>query len=250
MAWYNAWFFNLLSKQAVEPIKPKSMPVAKPKVVSIPLKLDQYYQGVHTKKYIVCHHTAGGSAASSIGSWAANPARIATPYVIDRDGTIYEAYDPKFWCYHLGAGIKSLEQQSIGIEICSYGSLGLAKVDKPGKYKKGDFVTYTDRVIAPEKTVRIPAFRPTVNPFATKPGLEYKGELFEAYTPEQIASLKLLIPYLMDKFKIPKQPDIDKFIEYQNPAKLPPGIYSHTTVRKDKIDVFPQPSLVELIKSL
>lgn len=244
------WLGRLIGRFAVENIKDKPMTVQAPTVKKIPLASNQYYQGVYAKKQIILHHTAGGSAASSIAHWASNPDHIATPYVIDRDGTIYECFDPKYWAYHLGAGIKSLEQSSIGIEICSYGSLAVALKDKPGKYKKGDFLTYTGRVISADKTVKTLPFRPNVNPFIGNPDVSYTATVWEAYTPEQIAALKQLIPYLCDRFKITLQTDRKNFLEYQNPSTLPPGIWSHTTVRKDKIDVFPQPDLIQLVESL
>lgn len=233
MPWFvmPSWIGKLLSKFAVEkPISnPQSMPIAIPPVKRFPLKPEQYYQGINEKKYIVLHHTAGGSAESSINHWASNADHIATPYVIDRDGTIYEAFDPRFWAYHLGVkGNSKLERESIGIEICSYGML---------TEKNGKLITYTGKEIPPDKSVKLdPAFR--------------GGVFWEAYTKEQIAALSKLLPYLIDKFKIKLQTHRANFWEWQDPAKLPPGIYSHSTVRKDKIDIFPQKELVELVYSL
>lgn len=242
------------------------MPAPSPVIKKIPLKADQYYPGVYTKKHIILHHTAGGSAASSIAGWAANPEHIATPYVVDRNGDIFECFDPKYWAYHLGASIKSLEQSSIGIEICCYGSLAVAKKDHvplPGKlqkFKMGDLITYTGKPIEPAKTVKLLPFKPHINPFAdknnttvydaTNKGASYDATTFEAYTPEQIAALKQLLPYLIDRFKITLQANRNNFWDYQNPATLPMGIYSHTTVRKDKIDIFPQKEIVDLVYSL
>lgn len=230
--------------------KPKPV-VMQPDIKTIPLPLNQYYQGVYAKKHIVLHHTAGASAASSVAHWASNPDHIATPYIIDRDGTIYETFDPKYWAYHLGVkGNTAIEKSSIGIEICSYGSLAVAIKDKPGKYKKGDFLTYTGRLIAPGKIVKTHPFRPNVNPFAGTPDVSYTGTVWEKYADEQIAALKLLLPYLIDRFKIPIQANREKFYEYQDPNKLPPGIWSHSTVRKDKIDIAPQPAIVEMVYGL
>lgn len=220
------WLGNIAAKVFGKVVENKSA-VKPPAIVSLPLKTDQYFQTAHSKKYIFLHHTAGGSAASSVSHWASNKDRIATPYLIDRDGTIYECYDPKYWAYHLGAGIKSLEQESIGIEICSYGQL------VPNM--AGDLLTYTKRVIPKEKSAKM-TFR----------GFDY----WEAYTPEQISALGLLLPYLVDRFKITLQPDRKNFWEYQKPATLPPGIWSHTTVRKDKLDIFPQKELVDLVYKL
>lgn len=225
------WLWNIISRKAVEPItnKPPVMPVTEPTIVKKHLADAQYYQTVHIKKYIFTHHTAGGSAESSMAHWASNSDHIATAYVIDRDGTIFEAFDPKHWAYHLGVkGNSALEKASIGIEICSYGAL----TEKDGKW-----LTYTGKAILPENTVQL-----------EKP---FRGfQIWEAYTEAQIESLKQLLPYLIDRFNIPLQEDRNNFWEYQDPNKLPPGIWSHSTVRKDKIDIFPQPSLIEVVNSL
>ncbi len=203
--------------------------VPKPlEVKQIPLKADQYYPSKQAKKYIILHHTAGGSAASSMAYWASNPEHIATPYIIDRDGTIYETYNPQFWAYHLGVkGNSKIEKESIGIEICSYGQL------QPNS--AGELLTYTKRVIPKDKAVK----------------LTFRGfDWWEAYSPEQITSLKALIPYLTKRFNIQLQSARQNFWEYKDPSTLPPGIYSHTTVRKDKVDIFPQKELVDLVYSL
>lgn len=224
-----AFWYKLISRFAVEPIKEKPMPATKPPVKNIPLASNQYYQGVYPKKYIILHHTAGGSAASSIAYWASTPDHIATPYVIDRDGTIYECFDAKYWGYHLGVkGNSAIEKASIGIEICSYGAL---------TQKGGKWVTYTGKEIPASQSVRLDA--------------PFRGyQVWEAYTPAQIASLKLLLPYLISRFGIQLQADRKNFWEYKNPATLPSGVHSHSTVRKDKIDIFPQKELVELVYSL
>jgi len=216
-------FWNFIAKFAAE--KPVPLP---PQIKKLPLKSDQYYPTAQKKTHIILHHTAGGSAASSVAGWAATPEHIATPYIIDRDGTIYETYSPEFWAYHLGVkGATWLEKASIGIEICSYGQL------TPNV--AGELLTYTKKVIPKEKAAKV-SFR----------GFEY----YEAYTPEQITALKQLLPYLMDRFGIKPQADRKNFWEYRDAKTLPPGIWSHTTVRKDKVDIFPQKEIVELVNSL
>lgn len=218
---FNIW--NFIAKYAEE--KPVEVPI---EIKKLPLKSDQYYPSKQKKTHIILHHTAGGSAASSVASWAASREHVATAYLIDRDGTIYETYSPEFWAYHLGKGVPtSLEKASIGIEMSNYGQL------TPNT--AGELLTYTKKVIPKEKAAKV-TFR----------GFNY----YEAYTPEQIAALKVLLPYLIRRFSIPIQPDRKNFYEYQDPTKLPPGIYSHTTVRKDKVDIFPQKELVDLILSL
>lgn len=223
------WIGGIVGKigaEVINNIKPKNM---EPIIKKIPLKEDQYLHDVFTKKHIILHHTAGGSAASSIAHWASNSERIATPYVIDRNGDIFECYDPKYWAYHLGVkGNSSIEKSSIGIEICSYGAL---------TEKNGKLLTYTGKEIPKEKS--------------TKLDKAFRGfQIWESYTPQQIASLKVLLPYLVDKFKIKLQIDRKDFWEYKDPSILPSGIYSHTTVRKDKIDIFPQKELVDLVYNI
>lgn len=233
------WFWKIISaKFANEKITPpiKSKAVEAPIIKKIPLATNQYYQSAQTKKYIILHHTAGGSAAGAMAGWAADPQHIATPYVIERSGDIYECFPPEYWAYHLGVkGNTALEKQSIGIEIVAYGQLTKATEDKPGKYRKGDLLTYTNRPLPPSE-VEVCTFR--------------NFSYFQKYTDSQIEALAKLLPYLIDKFKIPIQPDRKNFWEFRDPKTLPPGIWSHTTVRKDKVDVFPQQNLVDLVMSL
>lgn len=81
-----------------------------------------------TRKYqrVILHNTAGYSATSAIDWWKQTPERVATPYVIDRDGTVYQCYNPADgWAYHLGVGQKRLwwEKTSLGIELVNIGPL-------------------------------------------------------------------------------------------------------------------------------
>lgn len=221
------WWYNLLSKFAVEPIKPKAMPIPKPEIRSIPLDKGQYRTDKTKKTHIFLHHTAGGSVAGAIAGWNATPERVATPYLIERTGDIYEVYSPDLWANHLGGKVPlALEKASIGIEIVDYGPL-TQKVN-------GDLVTYTGRKIPPEKAVKCD-FR----------GFQY----YEQYTPEQIEALRKLLPWLVGRFGIVLQEDRKNFWEYQGPNPGP-GIWSHTSVRKDKFDIFPQKELVDLVYGL
>lgn len=213
-----------LGTETGKAIKPKP-----PTIRSIPLKEDQYYQGVYKKDKIILHHTAGGSVAGAVSSWAADARRVATPYIIERSGDIYECFPPQMWAYHLGVKIpktKELEQSSIGIEIVAYGQL----TKKDGKY-----YTYTNRELPLSEVAEV-SFR--------------EFAYYQKYTDAQIKALSELLPYLVDRFKIPLQTDRAKFWEYRDPTKLPSGIWSHTTVRKDKVDIFPQKELVDLVYSL
>ena len=72
------------------------------------------------------HYTAGGSARSTFTWWqTGQPQRVATAYLVERDGTVFEVFDPRFWAFHLalaGTGGR-VERHSIGIELASAGWL-------------------------------------------------------------------------------------------------------------------------------
>ncbi len=117
---------------AIEPIiaPPPSAPVdldtpaINRKRFVLPAK--EYFPEVIPKDLIVLHYTAGRSAKSAYDTWVKNPVQVATAYVIDPDGTIYELFDPAHWAWHLGAGGRKQNSRSIAIELANVGPL---KVD-------------------------------------------------------------------------------------------------------------------------
>lgn len=216
--------------------KHKAM-IPPPDIQKVPLATNQYVVQAQKKTSIFLHHTAGGNAAGTINWWAQDPKKIATAYVIDRDGTIIECFDPKYWASHLGAkGYPGLEKSSIGIELAAWGGVTVAAADDPkGKYKKGDFIHYLKRKV-PAGEVSQVNWR--------------QQKFYHKYTDAQIKALKSLLVYLMEKFGISFQADRKEFWQYRGPKDLPPGVWSHTTVRTDKEDIFPQKELVDMIYSL
>lgn len=209
------------------------------------LKNVQFYAGEFKKKHIFWHHTAGTTADGAITWWNQTPDRVGTAYVIDRDGTIYEVFDPKWWGFHLGVKTSEGgdpnemdEKQSIGIELVSAGHLypdGL-----------GNMVQYP---LYPNKSAKNIIKADDVWDMGDTKwhGFQY----FQKYTDKQIESLIWLTKKLSTDFKIPIQDDLMGIFEY-NPKfekELPAGVFSHSTVRKDKEDVIPHPSFLEKIKA-
>src|SRR3972149_4662478 len=92
----------------------------------------QYYPKANQKTMIFWHHTAGTTAQGAIDWWNQTPVAVGTAYLIDRDGTIFEVFDPKLWAYHLGVKNDDdyIEKNSIGIEIVAAGQLYLEKDGK------------------------------------------------------------------------------------------------------------------------
>ena len=114
---------------AIEPIivPPPSAPVdldapaINRKRFVLPAK--EYFPEVIPRDLIVLHYTAGRSAKSAYDTWVKNPVQVATAYVIDPDGTIYELFDPAHWAWHLGAGGRKQNSRSIAIELANVGPL-------------------------------------------------------------------------------------------------------------------------------
>lgn len=183
---------------------------------------NQYYHEVTKKEQVCWHHSAGGSAKSSVDWWNVNPDRIATPYFIDRNGDIIEVFDDKYWAYALGIkGGTAIEKKTIQIEMASFGWL----TEKNGKY-----FGMGNKEIAKENVQLYPK--------------GWRGAKdYEKYTPQQIDSLIYLTKHLVKKHKLKIKAEKDFWLFGAKAT----GLYSHTTFRKDKSDFHPQPELVEAV---
>lgn len=189
------------------------------------------YIGNKTKKTGICiHHTVGGSAESTFNYWASDKSRIGTAFIIERDGRIFEVFDPECWAFQFGlqssAGWNnderySFEARFIGIEIASEGAL----IESGGNlYCFGKVSTRTIKK-------RNEAF---------DYGSNFRGyRYFDKYEPAQIDSLIGLVKELCDKYKIEKNVPQDKLAYYGKKLKGFNGIIGHTMVRMDKSDPAP-----------
>lgn len=190
---------------------------------------DNYFPVESEKSGICIHHTVGASAASSITYWAGKQVKMGTAYVIDRDGTVYEVFDPKFWAWQFGlksAGWSyedrvNFEKRFVGIEIASEGAL-----------KESGGKLYCFDTVSPR----------TEKPFseAFDYGSDYRGyRYFDKYEPAQVDSLIELMNQLIGRFGIDKKVPEDKLKYYGQEMKNFNGVIGHTMVRKDKTDPIP-----------
>lgn len=207
------------------------------KALNIKLDKGNYYPQIFQKKQIFLHHTAGHSAESAVNWWNVEPAKqhIASPFLIERDGTIYRTFDEKYWTYALGLkGGTELEKSSIHIEIVAYGHL----IKKDDKYYFQASATSRKEVPKEEVYHYLTKFR----------GYNY----YHAYSKAQQESIIKLIIYLRDKFNITMERMVNQdFCNIlPNPTKLKKGLYSHTNVRADKTDIHPQHDLLESLINL
>jgi len=108
------------------------------KIQSYPMKRGQWYEELTKKQFVVWHGTEGrtrntpasgrpGRATTSIDAWNLDALRVGAPYVVDRDGTIYQTFDDAGWIYHLGLkGTKGrYDRASVAIELANEGPLRL-----------------------------------------------------------------------------------------------------------------------------
>jgi N-acetyl-anhydromuramyl-L-alanine amidase AmpD len=203
------------------------------------LSREQFIKQIQDKNQIFLHFTAGGpNAKNVIRYWEGNEPRIATAYIIDGyEGKIFECFNPQYWSYHLGVkGTKGkLDKGSVGIEICSYGPLK----------KKGDeFFAYPNNFSSTKVDVdKVYSLQ-----------REYRGfNYYEAFTEEQIISLEQLLEYLIKAFKINIQSSFDySWFDYDKSVikGAKDGIWSHTTVRKDKYDLYPDHRIIDMLNRL
>lgn len=224
------------------------------KIKDYKLNSGQYINQTNKKKLIFIHHTAGWSNPYAVvDDWNKDTrGAIGTHYVIgginaktgDRrhDGEIVKAIDHKNHAYHLGGNLPSnLTTESISIELCSFGQL---------TEKSGKFYTYVNTEVDKSQVITLSkAFR----------GFKH----WHAYSQAQIDSLIKLIIDIGKSENI----DIKKGLPYLLKSKDPwdalelnsalcrdgsslGGIWSHTNVRLDKVDVYPHPVLMAELKKL
>lgn len=202
---------------------------------------NQYIAEETKKDKIVLHHTVSGPGINGdISWWKQTKDRVATSYIIDREGVIYEVFPDKYWAHHLGVtkaqlskfnskvSNETLNKTSVGIEIDSWGWL---------EKKDGKFYAGNGKEIDSDKVIILD------NP--------YRGhKYFEKYTPQQIKSVVELVNYLCNKYEI-NYTYHDNMFEFNKEAiNGEPGLWSHTSYRPDKTDIYPDPELIDQLKSL
>jgi len=179
----------------------------------------EYFKTEEKKDTIVLHHTVS-SVGKYVDDWFKadrGKSKVAVAYVVDKDGTVYELFNPKYWAYHTGTGNRNnIDKRSIAIEVVNEGAL----------IKKGDEYFWFDGKYKYKGEV-YPAFS------------KWRGfEYFASYTEKQADSVSNLIFYLWDLFKeIPFK--FSNTLDYDEKWFDFKGIITHANIRKDKTDLSP-----------
>lgn len=184
---------------------------------------DNWYYKKKTKKEKIVLHFTAGILHGDIGELTRQ--KVSVPYVVARDGTVYELFHPDYWSYHLGRGTTGgntiQSKKSIGIEISNYGPL---------KEESGVLKTWSGKpyctLAQTEAYVKVDDFR----------GTKY----FATYTDAQYRAVDSLITNLCRKYgilrRLPPKDDREKHFKGTPPGE---GIWSHQNFRADKLDVGP-----------
>lgn len=186
-----------------------------------------YYEETTSKKKIAIHFTMGylkGDVATLTKQ------HVSVPFLVGRNGNIYNLFASKYWSYHLGptavGGNEPMSKECIGIELSNIGPLKKIGNNLVTTYSDSDVYCSLDETQFYEK-------------LATK----YRGyEYYAKFTESQYKSLVKLLRFLCGKYNIPKT-FLGEANRYQtlsaNDFVKFSGIVSHVNCRKDKVDIGP-----------
>jgi hypothetical protein len=216
-------------------------------VVEFFMPSDEYLKGPIKPEWLFLHHTAGWhNPYNTIKAWDSDKlGQIATEFVLggpsckgdddQYDGELVQAFPHGNWGYHLGKnGSQTMHKNSIGIEVCNFGYV----VD--GK-------TYAGAKVVESQIVKL-----------SKP---FRGHsLWHRYSDKQIEVLKKWILWMAERDGIDVRAGLPALIkkngadafEFNEDAfygKVK-GLWTHTNTRKDKVDMFPQQELMDMLVSL
>jgi len=209
----------------------------------------EYKHGPTPKEYLFLHHTAGwNNPYKTVDDWAKDDrGPVATEFVLggrsikgndDRyDGELVQCIPEGDYGWHLGlgsGGSQYMHTHSVGIEVCNFGPADNGK-------------TYVGTPITSDQLVTLP------EPF--------RGHSqWHAYTDKQIETLRLFILWIAERDSINVRDGLiaeikkkgSKAFDYNEDVfkgKIK-GMWTHTNVRKDKFDMFPQPNLIDMLLSI
>lgn len=208
---------------------------------------DEYLPGPIKPQWLFLHHTAGWhNPFNTIKGWDADKiGQIATEFVLggpsckgnddQYDGVMVQAFPKGSWGYHLGKnGSQTMHKNSVGIEVCNFGYVVNGK-------------TYAGTTVDESQIVKL-----------AKP---FRGHrLWHRYSDKQIEAIRIWMLWIAERDGIDiraglpaliKQKGADAFKwnadAYYGRVK---GTWTHTNTRKDKVDMFPQQELMDMLISL
>lgn len=208
---------------------------------------DEYCHNQGGSDYVFLHHTAGWhNPYNTIRNWANdNRGRVATEFVLggpsikgndDKyDGVMVQAFPEGNYGWHLGKnGSQYMHIHSTAIEVCNFGYVVNGKAYQGTTVDESQIVTLD------------------------KP---FRGHsTWHRYSDAQIEALRLWILWIAERDNINVRRGLPKLIKEKgadafefNPKAYygeVKGLWTHTNTRKDKVDMFPQQELMDMLVSL
>ena len=227
------------------------------------LPKDEYLAGPTDKEYLFLHHTAGGhNPYQVVDMWAKDTrGRIATEFVLggpacngkndQYDGEIVKCIPDGGYGWHLGDnGSLHMHKCSVGIEVCNYGYV------TKGGYRKGKTWVAKDA----NKFYNYGGGE-VIESHVTTLGKSFRGhKTWHRYSDTQLEVLKDLILFIANRDSIDVRKGLIEEIRkngaggfefnenaYYGRVK---GIWTHTNTRRDKVDMFPQQELMDMLLSI
>lgn len=186
-----------------------------------------FYEAEFTKRKIVLHFTMGYLKGDI--SVLTNR-RVSVPFVVGRNGNIYNLFASKYWSYHLGLGTvggnTAMSRECIGIEISNIGPLVSSGDNLVTTYSSADVYCSKDET-----------------QFYSELSQNFRGfKYYATFTNNQYDSTIKLLKFLCARYNIPKTfvPEAQRyqtmsasdFVSFR-------GIVSHVNCRTDKVDIGP-----------
>jgi hypothetical protein len=232
------------------------------------LRKGEYYAGPVKKSWIFLHHTAGWhNPNGTVDSWNAdNRGPVATEFILggpsirgndnSHDGSLVQAFPRGGYGWHLGTGNDSMHRESVGIELCNFGQLtkgGWNRWDIVNKRniwiagKPDSFYTYVGTEAHPSQIIELSE--------------SFRGfKFWHKYSDKQVEVLKNWIIYIGNRDNIDIRKGIVEQIKKHGAKAFDmvdislcnktPGLWLHTNVQRGKVDLFPQPNVIEMLLSL
>lgn len=213
---------------------------------------DEYNSGPHLPEYLFLHHTAGSENPFAVVDQWNNDTRgkIGTEFLIGGqsvrngntkyDGVIVKCMPDGGYAWHLGDnGSQHMHVNSVGVEVCNFGSLTPTSTG----YK-----TYNGTLVHESQVCDL--------------GFKFRGyQFYHKYSDAQIESLKELILFVKERDGIDIKKGLIEWLAIKTPADAfdfskdawsgkVKGMLTHTSTRKDKTDMSPQPNLIKMLKSI
>jgi len=211
------------------------------------LPVGEYKQGPIKAEWVFLHHTAGwNNPYKTIDNWGKDDrGAIATEFVLggpsirgndDKyDGEMVQAFPEGNYGWHLGKnGSQKMHVNSVGIEVCNFGYV------VNGKAYQGT---------------------PVVDSQIVELAQPFRGhKLWHRYSDAQIEALYKWILWIAERDNIDVRAGLPALVKekgaeafewnadaYYGKVK---GLWTHTNTRKDKVDMFPQQELMDMLVSL